>query len=262
LAIVHMSDQYTRITTGGSPLKPDAPVVGLLFGTPPDESSALEILDAGDISTDMGEPTQQQISLHQAVFPLHTVVGWYRVSPDAEPTADDLATTLRLKQHFLDNDFVFCFTQVGGDVDDLPMVLFHIEESVLVALTDWKLTTSEAEKIAVERVVRHQPAQGSEFCTKVSSMEQALEKMKDRLQTLTSFLQDTESGKVPYDASLMRRVQALVMQLGNLLASQAPPSGVEEWLPHLAIAAKTVQAIQGYTEKVKLVQDHRAVRRF
>lgn len=258
-----MSDQHTRITTGGSPLPRTAPVVGLLFGL---DDEKLEIIDAGEIATDLSESTHQQIELHQAVFPQHSVVGWYRVSTEAEPNAEDLVTTQKLEQHFQSSNFCFCFCQANDTTDDaesLPMTLYQTHHDddgvvVLVALEDnWKLETSEAEKIAVETVIRQQPQKDSSgYIARMTSMEQALCKMNERLDVMVQFLQDTEDGKLPFDAALMRSVQSVVCQLGPLVATDPEPAGVEAWLPHLAVAAKTVHAVQGYAEKVKELQDH------
>ena len=130
-----MSDQYTRITCGGSPLDTNAPVVGLLFGESTIEAGGsslplLRILDADDIPTDTSEASKIQVELHRAVFPQHSVVGWYRVSKqDDEPTPNDLQLTQQLQQHYyqstLDStattntttttvttSFVFCLLQV------------------------------------------------------------------------------------------------------------------------------------------------------
>jgi len=136
LAIVNMSDQYTRVTCGGTPLPKRAPVVGLLFGKElaadlgssttaaaktKTASSAvhrlrLQVTDAEDIPVDSSDAAAMQVSLHRAVFPQHAVVGWYRVassssSPErtnaaasadaqAQPTAEDLVTTQKLQLHY------------------------------------------------------------------------------------------------------------------------------------------------------------------
>jgi hypothetical protein len=93
-----MSDQYTRITCGGSPLDKTAPVVGLLFGNVVD--GVLQIKDADDIPTELSETRTLQVDLHRAVFPQHSVVGWYRVSKEEEPTSNDLQVTQQLQQHY------------------------------------------------------------------------------------------------------------------------------------------------------------------
>lgn len=261
-----MSDQYTRITTGGSPRPKTEPVVGLLFGL--ETENALEIIDADEISTVQSEATRQQIALHQAVFPQHSVVGWYRVSTEAEPNASDLSTTQMLELHFQSRNFCFCFCQLedgkedasGRDSDCLPISLYQTSpEGVLVALEDnWRLETSESEKIAVETVLRQQPqtSDSSLYDVKMTAMEQALQKLKDRLDVMVQFLQDTNDGKIPFDPALMRSVQSVLCQLGPLLAKDPEPVGVEAWLPHLAVAAKTVQAVHAYTGKVRELQDH------
>ena len=251
-----MSDQYTRITTGGSPLPKNSPVVGLLFGNTTDKN-VLQVLDAGEISTDLSDQAKQQVGLHQAVFPQHNVVGWYRVSStETTPNANDLATTRKLQAEY--EDCIFCFTQANHtDAESLPMTLYQVEDEVLVACEDnWKLETSEAERIAVETVVRQEPNEVV-YVTHIDTMEQALQKLMDRLNLLLQFLQDTSSGKIPFHPSLMRQVQSVVMQLGPLVASSPEPTGPELWLPHMAVAAKTVQAVQGYTEKMKSMQEHR-----
>ena len=270
-----MSDQFTRITCGGSALPRDAPVVGLLFGrcllpasatttttmtTGSSSSSSkkkknhptttnstntslsassntiVQIIDADDIPTDRSETAKLQISLHQAVFPQHEVVGWYRVQQgssggsgsgsgsgsgngttnnEAEPTLEDWQLTQELKTHYYtntegdassavvdmnaatcsENPFFFALLQVrpptkpedSGLVgttksnnnntmkdddddnnnnnnkndedndDELPLTLYEVQKDVLVGIEDWSLETSEAERIAVERVVREKP---------------------------------------------------------------------------------------------------------
>jgi hypothetical protein len=126
-----MSDQYTRITCGGTPLSSTTtPVVGLLFGTYrhyqvdemdptsiKDKSGSsvtvqqCNIMDADEIPIDISTSADRaaiQIALHQAVFDQHQVVGWYRVIGNNKnynnnndgPTYDDLRITNELKQHY------------------------------------------------------------------------------------------------------------------------------------------------------------------
>lgn len=255
-----MSDQYTRVTTGGSPLAKDAPVVGLLLGTRDD--GALQIMDADDIpivETADGRQ-QQQISLHQAVFPQHSVVGWYRVSTDVEPTANDLQMTKQLQQA-MGATLVFCFLQVKQhDKDSLPITLFEMRSNILVALEGWKLETSEAEKLAVEKVVREHPQKSkSAFATHATSLQQALERMKERLIVLIQFLEDTATGLIPRNPALLRQVQTIVYQLGPLVATtpDSDKTASSEWISQLAVSARTVQVVQGYTEKFRLVQENK-----
>ena len=320
LALVHMADQYTRVTCGGSPLDKNAPVVGLLFGTR-DVGGSLQVMDADDIPTEVNELSTMQVKLHQAVFPQHSVVGWYRVSKDDEPSPSDLQITQQLTEHYAksesmvdggapnekkDEQFVFCLLQVQQRnsspsseepmntlSSDLPISLYEIHEvegsSILLGINRWQLETSEPERISVERVMEEQPqhhsasvatvsslAKGtaslptstySPFVTRVQTVQQSLQSMKDRIQLLISFLDDTQQGRVPPNHSLLRQVQGLLYALGPLAAvspeNQGGVNGAAEQdaaiLSHLAAVAKTVSAVQSYTDKFRLVHENRVM---
>lgn len=313
LAIVNMSDQYTRITCGGSVLPKDAAVVGLLFGRITHDG--LEIVDADDIPTDRSEAATQQVSLHQAVFPQNSVWGWYRVGTSEEPTAEDLSLTQELKAHYqTDGDeykpFIFSLLQVrpakedpnakmkddanDNDDEELPLNLYEIQvhdgAAVLVGVDNWALETSEAERIAVERVVREQPQQDlkttttaaggkdgvaavqeilaaapqpSPYVNYMTSVQQSLQAMDDRVKVIIDYLERMGKGEIPPNYSLLRQIQGLTLQLGPLQPQQQPSSGANsptsdaELFSHLAAVAKTVQSVHGYTEKFRTLHENR-----
>jgi hypothetical protein len=287
-----MSDQYTRITTGGSPLDKNAPVVGLLFGLQGKNNSEpslqqLQIRDADDIPVEISEVSKLQVDLHQAVFPQHNVVGWYRVSVEnGEPTREDLKITQTLQGHFAPNDepFCFCLLQVQkiaakGDAmktddnlrKDLPVNLFELQRvensAILIGLSKWELETSEPERIAIERVMKDRPSEGEDgnpsqnlFIVETKTMQSSLRSMKERVEVLASLLEDMHEGNVPYDPVLLRRVQGLAASLGPL--SQHVKGGEDkdvQMLVHLAIVGKTMSSLQSYTDKFRLMHENRTV---
>jgi len=267
LAIVHMSDQYTRISCGGSPLSKDAPVVGLLFGTRDD--GTFNIIDADHIPTEVSDATKQQIALHQAVFPQHAVVGWYRVSVDNQPTANDVQLTQTMKQHFSPNGrFLFSLLQVKSKSEALPLSLYELDDSgsVLIGTENWQLETSDPERIGVERVVREQTRSNqknsddssSAYGSQVTTIQQSLQAMNERLALLITYLEKTEKGEIPKNPALLRQVQALVCQLGPLM-SQPPTKENPMLLSHMAVVAKTVRAVQSYTDKFRAVYESRSM---
>lgn len=296
LALVHMSDQYTRVTCGGSPLSPEAPVVGLLFGfsssTPSNtlKNICLDIREADDIPIDSTQAThQQQVSLHQAVFPQHSVVGWYRVSSNPLVTPDDLRLTQRLQQHYAPQGqqrFVFSLLQVPEASTDtdmattspesssmLPLTLYQLDDSseqqpVLVALPHWDLETLDAERIALERVVREPPSSSfskeeqppSSYRTHLESLQESLGCARERLAVLVDWLEGvSENGSLEdYPHALLRQVASLLYELGPLVAHtprQLQQANHEEsLLSHLAVASQTLATLQAYTTKVDQVQ--------
>jgi hypothetical protein len=278
-----MSDQYTRISCGGSPLDKDAPVVGLLFGEK-DDQQVLQIVDADDIPPESSEQTQLQVDLHRAVFPQHSVVGWYRVAlSDEEPTPNDLQTTKLLKEHYaMSSSFCFCYLQVqqeakeeGSDTmsKDLPINLYEVHvvenQSILLGLNEWKLETSEPERLAVERVMKERPldSEGSTahnaYVSNSKTIQVSLSSMKERVELLISFLRSTQEGDIPPNHSLLRQVQVLLYSLGPLgdTVGKVGSGDVHdaELLSHLAAVAKTLSAVQSYTDKFRLVHENRTM---
>jgi len=329
-----MSDQYTRITSGGSPLDKTAPVVGLLFGsssvrkcansspqsatTPnPDtkEKEFVEVFDADDIPVEVSDASIEQVNLHKAVFPMHKVVGWYRVvapaeNEDIEPTPEDLSITKKLKQHYasLESDF-FCFcllkvqakqaqpTEQGSGDDEmktedstdatdtlskeLPINLYKLHNlneqvTVMLGLSNWQLETSPAERLSVERVMKERPSDEfgmdgngdsgantscNPYLIEAKAMQHSLASMKDRIQVLVSYLRDVQEGKREMDNGLMRMIQQIVHSFGPLSSlAGATSEGEEEdveLLAHLAIVARTVNTIQSYTEKFRVMNESR-----
>lgn len=291
LSIVHMSDQFTRVTCGGSPLPRDAPVVGLLFGSL-DDAHVLQIRDADDIPTEITDATKTQVDLHRAVFPQHSVVGWYRVSSsaaavvDVEPILSDLATTQALKSHYAPTSSAFCFCLLhvqDQDKDDgstkkesmiedeLPINLYELNHvhgtPVLVALSNWQLETSDPERIAVERVMKEQPPEAAKinpYTSQLQSVQHSLLSMSERIQILVTFLEQTQQGIIPPNHGLLRKVQGLLYSLGPLSCSAQVSGPVvhsdAQLLSHLAIMAKTVHAVQSYTDKFRVVHEKRKVK--
>jgi len=325
LAIVHMSDQYTRVSSGGSPLDKTAPVVGLLFGLSDDpnpettaasttsetakEGSFVQVLDADDIPVEVSDASKVQVDLHKAVFPKHKVVGWYRVvSPaeneDIEPTPEDLSITQVLKKHYTSSEsdfFCFCLLKVQqprtdpetvGDDEmktedsaadtlnkELPINLYELHDlnestTVLLGLSDWQLETSPAERLSVERVMKERPsndfgsdggastnASSNPYVLEAKAMQHSLVSMKDRVRVLATYLEEVKDGKRELDPALLRKIQQLVCSLGPLSSLAASTNQGEEedvqLLAHLAIVARTVNTIQSYTEKFRVMNESR-----
>jgi hypothetical protein len=130
-----MADHCTRHIYHGTPISASsssscsegATVTGLLFGTVTTTTTAtatVHITDAEDIpigivsstspaastTNTTTTPTTTAVALHQAVYPNHIVVGWYRVAvpmktsslhePQPEPTLQDLRCSQQLVQHY------------------------------------------------------------------------------------------------------------------------------------------------------------------
>lgn len=316
-----MADQYTRIVTGGSPLDAREPVVGLLFGvynadTDNSENGYwMKVTDADDVPVNRSDAASTQISLHQAVFAQHSVVGWYRVSDmDHSPTPEDLILSQQLALHYQQQsrlqskpqpEFLFALLHVKTgqlphqfetkndeeDGGELPLSLFyvHLQQQVLIGLEEdeWKLETAVSEQIAVERVLQEQPPQPppkdsgngtdatmtttttirrSPLIVATSSLQQSMGAIQERMTVLEQFLQDTANGTIPYDCTLLRQIQGLLLHAGALNSTMSSRndsamvfrSKAETLLQQLSVLAKTVTTVQQYTDKARAVHESNA----
>jgi hypothetical protein len=329
LAIVNMSDQYTRIRCGGSPLDSDAPVTGLLFGTRRDGSASnkkaaaepssagdvLEVRDAEDIPLDLSESARLQEDLHRAVFPSHCVVGWYRVAESDDVIESDVVFTDRLARHYRkstssSSPFVFALLVINGDTtasamrhkvgldgedEPLPLSVYRQADGggVLHNVPDWALETLDSERIAVERVIREQPPahagssadpdksaaagdamtslslDGPRFAQHVHTLDHSLSAIHRRLDVLRTFLQDTLEERIPWNPSLVRQVNEVMLQAGSIRrptstaasdhdTSSVAAVGTSEMMVPIAYLLKTVDAVRSYSDKFRAAHESAA----
>jgi COP9 signalosome complex subunit 6 len=175
LAIISISDHHTRITSGGSALPPTSPTMGLLFGTHVD--STLSIVDAEELdptttSNEANDLVSTKIELHRKVFPLHHVVGWYRVGSEEGPTEDDLRRNQCEISQYCGGDSrpVFLLMNPSNDGeevkkldlvrdDQLPLMVFETleGENAVFVNAEFELETFEPERIALEKVFKTAP---------------------------------------------------------------------------------------------------------
>ena len=278
LAIVNMADQYTRISCGGSPLPKNAPVVGLLFGECTDDGH-WQIVDSDDIPVTLEHQSaaERQVSLHHAVFPQHSVVGWYRVSAvDDEPTANDWRLMVELELRYGGSSGPFIFSLLQADTSrkdnneeaDLPFTLYKLSENKksLVAVEDWTLETSDSERIGLEHVVRYQPSrrstvgEDSAFCDSAKDIQHSLQMIQSRLAVVETFLVDTQAQTIPLNPPLLRQVQSLLWQLGPLRTSWPEKKVSPDVIAQLAVLTRTVDAVESYTDKFAKIHERRATR--
>jgi hypothetical protein len=272
-----MSDHYTRITNGGSPLPRTAPVVGLLFGSC--DETAIVIRDADDIPTDKSETASTQVSLHQAVFPLLRVVGWYRVAAasdsDKEPvTAHDLQLTQQLSKQYCDasdasdantntNTFIFALLQVqtsNSNTDELPLTLYKFDNTnatVLQAVKDSKLQTADAERIAVERVMREQPQTSDPRTAANADLQTSVAAIQDRLLMIAKYLQHVQEASSnecasAADLALVRRCQSLLLRpMAPAPVLPTKSNGIQQ----LALLTTTLDAVQEYADHFRVIHE-------
>jgi hypothetical protein len=270
LALVHMADHYTRVRCGGSPLDADSPIVGVLYGetikdqdTSDKETARLVIhhaLETSDL-TDLQRPLQ----LHQAVFPTHHLVGWYRVvgpaSSDCTITEADWQQTLAVCDQF-NQARTFALLQVPSQGSDLPLSFFQLDPSIedgpMIACETWSFDTRPAEQIALERVtsqpralpVTNDLATSSPYLHQVAVWQESVQTLLSKVQIIQAHLQETNQ------LALLRDLDSLTIMLDIMnVSSQDLQVGSLPWATSLAILAQTVDATQQSLEEWKQAQE-------
>lgn len=250
-----MSDQYTRIRCGGSALPADADVMGLLFGCDGVVYDSHEIQQTTTLVP--------QVALHQAVFPQHHVLGWYRVSNMTEPGSHDLQTTQQLQSIYAPGQpFLFAVLAVEekeeeqitmeeskkqSQGNELPLTFFQLSDNALLALEGWELQTNPAERIALEHSVRSSEEQRSSL----ADLQHAYDMIQERLIVLEDYL----SQEGPKDPEILRHIQSLFISAPVLTTAPSQATSVTNMMAQLATWTKMADALLSYTDKFKTVQD-------
>ena len=213
---------------------------------------------------------------------------------DLEPTEEDLNITKSLQESYASDAsdfFGFCLLKVQQKIledemktedgttsaantlnKELPIHLYQLKEyqntPILLGVSNWQLETSPAERLSVERVLKEKPVSGgggdltsSSYVVETKAMQHSLVSMKDRVGVLVNYLLEIQQGKRAPDSNVLRQIQQLVSSLGPLSSlAEATSEGEEEdveLLAHLAIVARTVNTMQSYTEKFRMMNESR-----
>jgi hypothetical protein len=87
--------------------------------------------------------------------------------------------------------------------------------------------------------------------------------MKERVRVLRTVLFQMQEGSIPVDPKILRRVQGLVCSLGPRATKAETASGEEDgdvqMLAHLSIVAQTINSIQSYTDKFRVMHESRSI---
>ncbi len=150
---------------------------------------------------------------------------------------------------------------------ELPIHLYQLgnyeNHTILLNIANWQLETSPAERLSVERVMKEKPVGSNEvlYVTETKAMQHSLLSMRERVWVLVLYLRNVQEGRIPVSHDILRQIQQIVTSLGPL--SKLAESGNEgeeddvELLAHLAIVGRTVNTIQAYTEKFRVMNESR-----
>lgn len=210
LAIVAISDHYTRIQMGGSIYPPNSKVLGLLWG----KQQGLEfvITDAVELLYEIGVSklpiiTKREIvkqkNLYTKVFKDHEILGWYSVGSNVNAKVD-LALHREMMKYNESPFFMLMHPSPNPDSKELPIALYEsemhmVEEEMQTIFVpcDFHLETTQAEMVTMEEVAKGINLNGSSTLDPhLASLRVSLGALNNRANSLLAFLEATKKSHV------------------------------------------------------------------
>ncbi|KAH8092348.1 hypothetical protein JL720_5317 [Aureococcus anophagefferens] len=217
LAIVGVSDHFTRVKLGGARVAPDSPVLGLLFGK--QVGLDVAVFDAIELSMADGKLDhdflKKQAELFTDVYADRELLGWYCLAKSATPAHLDLH-----REFLAYNESPLCLMmdpEPSAESKDLPITILEAEVQVvddvptmLFATLPFTLETLQAERISMEIVAKTAPTDGeSALDTHVEAVDTSLRTLGSRVAVLVDYLRAVAGGKAEPDFALLRQVSGL-----------------------------------------------------
>lgn len=240
LAIASICDHYTRVAMGGSILKKNDPVVGLLFGT--QEGLNVDIIDAtdaiytvgsqGEVILDMQanfpdplDPENKNNKMDLVIAPFadiqYELLGWYTLGASDEPMPWCMELHQKVKTVNEAPLFVLMDHSPAPDAKQLPMNIFEVETHINVdkesidsfVTLPFNLETSQTERIAMDEVTKQGPADGSSSLElQNKTLSTSLRILEAKIGVIIAALAHMqEVGSV--DQALLRKANAICQQL-------------------------------------------------
>lgn len=186
-------------------------------------------------------------SIDKQVFPNFEAVGWYTIGN--VPSSWEESIQAELSRRFesplmlllLDPELLDEVDQKNAS--DLPLKVFESQMEVIhnedgadassrqsFHELDWKLETSEAERIAVDHVAKAQSSPQDEvdeiekndnsLISHYNAQANAIKMLSARIALLKSYVEDVHAGKVSADHNILRRISALLHRLPLMQSSE------------------------------------------
>jgi len=272
LVIINISDHYTREKV----LKDDVRVFGILIGS--QKGRKVEIFNSFAFLLTLEhaidvEYLSTKIDQFKTVFEDYELLGWYSTSPNIQ--SYDMEVHQQLMK-FNESPLYLILDPIINPLSrELPLTLVEagikIENDTPIlrfAKVPYKIETTDAERIAVDHVAKSNNSsdEGSKLTSHLFNMHNAIKMLNMRIKLLVTFLHAQKSGEIPYDYSLLRRINSLT----NLLPAIDGDNFTQEFLneyndtllsTYLSSITKASNAINELVDKFNVTYDRNSRRR-
>eukprot|EP00761_Pharyngomonas_kirbyi_P013253 gb/GECH01013280.1/.p1 GENE.gb/GECH01013280.1/~~gb/GECH01013280.1/.p1 ORF type:complete len:312 (+),score=78.34 gb/GECH01013280.1/:1-936(+) len=280
LVILNISDHHTRVKMrdglGGTKDKDGYRIVGILLGTQDGPNIHLRtsfevpsVIEDGTIKMET-EYIEKKSSQYKEVFPDYEILGWY--STGTCVSEGDTKTQKEL-MNFNENPlFLLCGTDLDSRPRDLPITIYEgivnlsgDTANIMFAKTNYDIDTEESERVSTENIANVRDSaetSGSSLVPHISSLENAIFMLNNRVEAITQYLQAVQDEKVEVDYDVLRQVSSVV----NRLPTVDSPKFTSEFktelnesllIAYLSTLTKGTNQLNELTDKFNLVTDKR-----
>ncbi|TYJ55320.1 hypothetical protein B9479_004043 [Cryptococcus floricola] len=287
LAILNISDVWNRVQFTSSGSEPPK-LVGALLGTESNREVAIvnsfELTftpTGGDVEMSEGgaekgaytldtEFLQTRESQFNDVFPSLKIVGWYSIG--SEPTPDDIFLHKQFISSTSESPIFLLFNpHPAPEAQNLPL---NIYESAEVAVTGgaeaveggdikfvelaYGIETGEAERIAVDGVVKGGTAEEDSAVGHLTTQRNAIKMLFDRIEILQKYISGVVNKSAKPDHAILRQISSLVSTLPTMDAAEFQDELMTEYSDvqlssYLSSLTNQLNALSEYGEKHSLL---------
>ncbi|BEI99517.1 hypothetical protein CcaverHIS631_0405600 [Cutaneotrichosporon cavernicola] len=262
LAILNISDHYTRVKCTGSTAKMLGAILGTQNGRDVSMQNSFELtLDESDSTKFDAAFLATRHELFSQTFPTLSVVGWYTIG--AAPTPGDVA----IHEQFINANesgpsfFVLFNPDIPDGAKTLP---FSVYEAALEGESsagkfvrlECGIETGEAERIAVDGVIKDASGEADQTgeVTSLTMQRNAIAMLYDRALVLLKYVSGVVDGTAKPDHDILRQISALVatlpvMDVNELHTELETEYNDVQLTTYLTTLLQQLEAFADYTDK-------------
>lgn len=180
---------------------------------------AFEILMNGD-SVDEKDLIKKK-ELYLQTFPKYELLGWFHILPNMPMYPVELSLSIHEEiSKVCDNPVLLVLNPEDDDVGSSELPIRAYESFYKEMKTEFveipiKIETGEAERVAVDDIVKGADSSTYGLSSHLSTQNNALRMFHQRLRVVQDYMNAVKSHKIPPDYELLRRINSFTAQLSK-----------------------------------------------
>lgn len=242
LAVMSVADHYTRDTVQTKRKRVYGGLFGIQEGREVHVLQAFAISQSEEAKSTMGlnlDAFEADMKLFEEVYPKYECLGWY--STGGQPDDDDLKKN-NLFMKYNERPLYFLMDPEHDDEkqkEGLPIQIFYEEVQLRDGKTTnefvsnaYKISSDEAERLTAvhcAKVGGTGESEASAVTAHYTNLVKASTMLASRIKTISQYLEDTNSGKIPKDHKTLRAIKGLCSRLPTMESQEFKEDFLNEY---------------------------------